>query len=485
MTLVALAIIVQVHQFFFAIADPGVGIYLYIAHLWLHAGQLPYVAAWEYKPPGLFAYIALALGLSGDRPSVALHVLTTLSTIATALILWRFATACDARGDDRAGRFAALFSVLTSTENEGYLGDAEVLAQPFIAAAFLLARIAGSRGDLAAAAGLCAGIALQMKLSLLPIVLLPGLMLLRDRRWQPVAAYAAGFVAPIVADVALYAHAGALFALVDANVGATVRRVGGLRGGILRENVPWFGGELRILAPGIELALFAFSRRANADRLATWGWLVAALISIVGIGEFYDRQFVLIEAPVAVLGGIGLRVVLDAFVRSPRAARVLAITTFLVTFALHGYWETSQAATIAYHRVVLHEPTFRQDRYSATAATLRTMPAASHALYVLQLSPMLYAATGAAAPTRFPYSDHLLDPRLTSMIGISGFAELERIFETHPAVIVTGKIREPRFDRNSVSLIERHLQRDYRRVADRPAKIYLLRASTDPPNRPR
>ena len=485
MLLAAIAIVVQLHQYFFAVGDPGVGIYLYIAHLWLHRGQLPYVAAWEYKPPGLFAYIALAVRLSGDRPSIAMHVLVTLSTIATASILWRFATACDSRNDDRAGRFAALFSVLTSTENEGYLGDSEMLAAPFIAGAFLLARVAGPRVELAASAGLCAGIALQMKLSLLPIVVVPALMLARDRGWQTVLAYVGGFVLPILGDVALYANAGALPVLIDANVGATVRRLAGLHGGILRENLPWFAGELRILAPAVELAPFAFVRRANAVRLATWGWVAAALVSILAIGEFYDRQFVLVEAPIAVLGGIGLRVVLDALRRSHRATTALVVATFVITFALHDYWETSQAATIAYHRAVLHQSAFRQDRFSATAAMLQTIPEASHSLYLLQVSPMLYARTGAAAPTRFPYSDHLLDPRLTSMIGISGRAELDRIFATHPAVVVAGKVREPRFDPSSVSLVERALQRNYSRVADGPAAIYRLRASTGAPKRPK
>ena len=480
-----IAIVVQCHQYFFALGDPGIGIYLYIAHLWVHAGELPYIAAWEYKPPGLFAYIALAIRLSGDRPSVGMHALTTLSAIVTALLLWRFAASCDAQRDDRAGRFAALFSVLTSTENEGYLGDSEILAQPFIAAAFLLARVGSARADFAAFAGLCAGCALQMKLSLFPIALVPLLMLSRERRWQTIAAYAGGFVAPILADVALYAHAGALPVLVDANVGATLRRLAGLHGGILRENLPWFGGELRILAPGIELALFALSPRANAGRLATWGWLAAALISIVGIGEFYDRQFVLIEAPVAVLGGIGLRAALDALGRSPRTTGALALTTFIVTFALHDYWETTQAATIAYHRAVLRQRTFKEDDYSATVAALRTMPDASRSLYLLQLSPMLYASVGAVAPTRYPYSDHLLDPRLTSMIGISGRAELERIFDTRPDVIATGKVREPRFDQATVSFVEGRLQRDYLRIAEHPVAIYRLKTSRDASKRPR
>ncbi len=480
-----LAIVVQLHQYFFAVGDPGIGIYLYIAHLWLHGGHLPYVAAWEYKPPGLFAYIALAIKLSGDRPSIAMHVLVTLSTIATALLLWRFATACDARQDDRAGRFAALFSVLTSSENEGYLGDSEMLAQPFVAAAFLLARIGRSRSDLAALAGLCAGLALQMKLSLLPIVFVPTLILLRERNPKTIAAYAGAFVLPIVADVAIYIRGGALHALVDANVGETVRRLAGLHGGILRENLPWFGSELRILAPAVELALLAFSRRANADRLATWGWLAAALISIVGIGEFYDRQFVLIEAPVAVLGGIGLRCALDTFVRPRRVARAATVGIFVATFALHDYWETSQAAQIAYHRMVLRQRTFKQDEYSATAAALRRIPAAARSLYLLQVSPMLYVRTGAAAPTRFPYSDHLLDPRMTTMIGISGRAELERIFATHPAVVVAGKLREPRFDPASVAFVESRLRHDYERIAEHPAAIYRLLPSAVPPMRPR
>jgi hypothetical protein len=472
-----LAFVVEAHRFLFAFGDASVGLYLYVAERLLH-GELPYLTAWEYKPPGLFAYYAVALAATGRRPALAVGTLTALSTFATALGLWRLGPLVDRTAAARSGRYAALFYVLLAPENEGYLGDAEVLLAPFATAAFVMAC-----GDVtlrtAFFAGLLASCALQMKLSVLPVIAVPALVMAsRSRRpFATVASYALAALSPFAFEAVLYARAGALPALVDANAGATFRRFAGLHGGIVRENLVWFVRQLRELAPALELAPFALPASVNARRSLSWGWLAAALISIAAVGEFYDRQFVLTVAPVALLGGLGLRAVTER-VRVPRSA-VLALV-FVATFALHDYWETAQTLGIAYGRGVLHEPAYREGSYASLLRALRRLPRGS--LFVIQESPLLYVDYGVASPTRFPYTDHLLDPRMTQMTGVPGTRELARIFARAPRIVIAGDISPARFDPAAVAFVQRCLARDYRSVGKSDGATLYERAT--PPSVP-
>jgi len=475
--LLLLALIVHAHHYLSKYSDPTVGLYIYIAELWL-GGHLPYLAAWEYKPPGLFAYLALALKFTGNNATVAIELLATLSTFVTALLLWRLAQFVDRVGSRFSGRYAALFFVLLAPENEGYNGDSEVLLSPFTAGAYLLACAGSVTLWSTALAGLLAGCALQMKLSVLPIVGLPALVMARKSRYPfaIVAAYAAGALFPFALEAALYASASAMPALVDANLGATFRRSAALRHGVSRENLFRFSAELRVLSPALEFALLASVASVNRRRLASWGWFATALASIAIIGEFYDRQFVLLKAPVALLGGIGLRVALDCIRGRPLTRAWTAAVVILTTFALHDYWETAQAATIAYHRFVLGEPEYREGPYAEIVRALRVFPRSS--LFVLQESPLLYYEFGVSSPTRFPYAEHLLDPRMVAMTGVPGRPEVARIFAKKPHIVITGQLGETRFDPMTVELIREYLRRDYYAVAtlSSQTRIYVRKS---------
>ena len=165
--------------------------------------------------------------------------------------------------------------------------------------------------------------------------------------------------------------------------------------------------------------------------------------------------------------------------------RGLAVAiVFLATFALHDYWESAQALGIVYHRDVRKETAYRVGEYARVRSAVRAMPLGS--LFVIQLSPLLYDDAGLPSPTRFPYTDHLLDPRLYAMTGVRGENELARIFAQHPRVVVAGKIREPRFDPAAVRLVEERLAREYHPVerVDERTTIYVRDAAEAAPRRP-
>ncbi len=481
--LLAGAAFVHLHRFLLPVDDPDVGVYLHVAFAWLH-GKLPYIAAWEYKPPGLFALYALALRLCGERPAVAVQALATLSTWATALALWRLGPLIDLEDGMRSGRYAAVFALLLSTEDEGYLGDAEVLIAPLIAWAFVFSLRRPRKPYTTAWCGLLCGAALQMKLTALPLCLPVAFVLMRTSRrpLRALAGMAAATLAPFGIEAALYAHFGVFAVLRDANVTATWRRFTALREGIVSENLRWFPEQLRVMAPAVELAplSFALGRQGRLAFAASWGWLAAALIAVAAAGEFYDRHFVFIVAPLALLGAIGLRV--GSRVLGARA-RTFAVVLFVATFALHDYWETAQAAALIEHRVFLGDRSWRESDYDRLITALRRSGSGS-SLYVIQLTPLLYDALGAAAPTPFADSDLLLDDRMSATTGVRGIVELMRVFRGRPRfIVVGGSLSESRFDPGAVSFVRAQLAHGYRvRCRVGVATLYERRI-TDPANR--
>lgn len=474
----ALAALLHAHQMLLPMQDESVGLYAHVARAWL-AGHAPYTTAWEYKPPGLFAIYGLALALV-PWPAIAVGVLGIACISITALALWKIGPVIDAVGGERTGRFAALFFVLLSVEDDGVVTDAEVSIDPFIALAFWLALRSPITVARAVAIGLLLGAALQGKLSaaplLAPVVLLVALV--ARTPFRAVGATLAGIAAPFIFEIAGYAAIGQLPALLFANGGATLARARGLRGGLLAENADIFAKHLRIYAPAIEFALAALGHRFTIrTALVTFGWLAAALISIVAIGEFYSRQFLLVCAPIALLAGLGLRRILTWFDARGFETRVAVAVIFLATFGLHGYFETMQAARVALGLAGV-ERLRVPDRYDAIVRGIACVRAPGDRVFLISLSPYVYDLLATEAPTRFPFTEHLLDDRMGVMIGVDPERELARIFATRPDVIVTGDAYHTnvRFARARVNEIDTRLARAYRVVARVPqATLYVRR----------
>jgi hypothetical protein len=439
--------------------DPAIGLYLHVAASWFD-GHLPYVAAWEYKPPGLFALYALALRIV-PFPVLAVQVLAIAASFATALIVMRLGTAADSRGRTSTGLLAALFFVMLSIEDEGYNGDAEVLMTPFLAGAMWVALEAPSSLRFALAVGVLLGAALQTKLSAIPMLLPPiAVLLARTRhRVRDVFACVAAIVAPFVLEAIVYAANNSFAAFFDANVGATMRRATGLRSGLLVNNLGVIPEHLRILAPPLELAPFALLHPTRRV-VAYVGWFAAAAFSIAAAGEYYAHQFVVLHAPVALLGALGLRFALDKFVRKARTARVVAVLALVLTFGLHDYYQVIHAGRVVVARQA-GKPTSTGADEPAVLRAIQATGLAKDGVFVVQQDPYIYDELGVAAPTRFAYTDHLLDDRMTGMAGIDGRREINRILDTRPAIVSIGDLDAPQLDRSLVALVRARLRRDY------------------------
>jgi len=451
--------------------DANVDTVYHVAAVWLH-GTLPYIAAWEYKPPGIFAAAAVALVVFRTA-SLANAILGTVAVFVTALgaaaIVRRFG------GSVRDASLAAIGIVLFSVEDQGVLGDAEVYVNACVTAGIAAAGSRRAWPGRAAYAGLAAAAALQVKLIALPLVVAIGVALVARvpaARARVLAIFAGVACAPFLFEAWLYARAGVFAEFWDANVEATLRRAATLRGGLRRDNAPQWFAQWRVLAPAVELAPFALLHSQRAALVPLWFWLAAAALAVAGTGEFYDRHFLLLVPPAVSLGTFGLAALLERFERP----RTLLATVGVLTFALHGYYEVAQSIGIVAHRTAGRDRVWRAGHYPLVREAVRAALGDDRSLYVIEDSPRLYDDTGAAPPTAYAFSGDLLEPPMWPMLGFRGREELLRVLATRPHIIAVGTLGG-NFDPAGVAAIRALLAKEYRFVgeADRTA-IYRLRA---------
>ena len=447
--------------------DGNVGLYFYVAHEWL-SGWLPYTRAWEYKPPGLFAVYAGGLAIF-RTPMLTAAILSATAIFCTALALRAIGRACDTEHGNAIGTVAACFYIFLSTEDAGLTGDAPILAAAFAAWAVYLYgfshRVAERPVARAFCVGLLAGLALQMKLTALPIAALLALLIAASagrRMPQMLAVFFAAAALPVLPEIYAYANAGRIAQLYDANVGATLRRlltIGGAdpRAGRLQDAM----AQTRVLAPAAELVLFAAIPPTARRVWVLFAWLACALLAILLSREYYERQFFELIAPLSILGAIGA-VRLGRLLAQPR---VTAIILVLLAFALHDYYTVRKTLQTAYERSFAHRQLYNREHLEFLLAGLREYAHGDPSLYAFQESPIVYVYLQAQPPTRYPFSADLLEPKLWPMLGFSGAAELQRIVAARPHYVLLGQADGPRDDRSALTYFARSVKMHYRLVA--------------------
>lgn len=462
--LLALATLaVRIRTFIAPPGDGNVGLYFYVAHDWL-SGWLPYTHAWEYKPPGLFALFAAGLALF-HTPTLASAILSAAAVFCTALALRAIGRSCGGAQGAAIGTIAALFYIFLTTEDAGLDGDAQVYVAAFSSWAIYLCAFCDRVADRpllrALGVGLLAGLALQMKLTALPVVTLLAVLAAAaaGRRAVPaIGLFLAACALPLVPEVVVYAHAGHLAQLYDANIGATLRRfltVGGAdpRAGRAEDAF----AQLRVLAPAPELVPFALVQPRARALWVLWAWLMSVVLVIVLSREYYDRQFFELIAPVAILGAIGA-VRFGTLLAHPRTVAAILV---LGSFALHDYYTVRKTLQTAYERRVAHQHSYNREHLEYLLSGLRAYTRGDHSIYVFQESPIVYLYLRAHPPTRYPFSADLLEPKLWPMLGFSGAAELQRIVDARPHYVLLGRPDGPRDDRHTLARFARAVRSRY------------------------
>jgi hypothetical protein len=389
------------------IDGPDDAFYAEVAHLWTR-GVLPYVGAFDVKPPGLFALVAVAQSALGPGLD-ALRAVAVLGDGVAAASLFFLGRRL---GSTALGVFAAaLYPFLSEVVagNDAYPPLAALTTLAFLAALSPLP-ILGR----AALAGLAIGAAGAVKQTAAFEAAALLAVLLRapeaaPRRIGVAAAFLAGAAAAPLGFLLYFAGHDAAGALIADTIVDALRRPASDG-----EGLSFVAGLLRFLPlqravmPIFALALLALLRRRALVRAAPGLafdaaalWFALASLAIVierSIGENYLAPTL---APGLLLAGA-------LVVFAPPALAGIAPALRL---AMAGLAAVAAALAIRVGEIRAGEARAPQETraIAAAAAAIRASePAPTDRLFVVNRSGWLYLATGLAPPTAYFFPGHTL-----------------------------------------------------------------------------
>lgn len=288
------------------------GLYAYVGDRVMRGG-LPYVDAWDQKPPAIHVTYAAMRGLWPHGSAVPAADL--LMAAIVALLLWRLGALLAPRF---AGQSAALLFLLLSNPSFARLGGVALRAQceTFIAAAvtgaFVL--LASSRNRPArwklVSAGVLFGLAFTFKYNAVVYAAAGALALWLWRRLTPSAlvAMAAGFLVPVAAFAAWFALNHAFLELYEATIAYNLRYSGETYAGpahavayLLTFPVRHARVDALWLTGGAGCAVLLVAALGARERLVAVVWVAAACLSIAINGSRDLPQYFVQAGPALAL----------------------------------------------------------------------------------------------------------------------------------------------------------------------------------------
>jgi hypothetical protein len=285
------------------------GVYFTVAA----SGDLPYVSAFDHKPPVIYGWYRLALLLNGGVASAALvHGMAAALLALTALVVYATGRAI---AGHRFGVLAALaFSLFTADQYLEFNANTEAFALLPLSLSLLTFVVGWRRGGAGwfALAGVFGAIAILTKTSmafnlLALLAFLAWMGLERERSWRPIA----------VASTAVIAGAGAVMGLAVlpwvvaghfndfwfANVTYN-QKYGAMLGGDRVLNVAQVPGP--VIAGGLALwALAAVGGVAGSlsrrMRLLVLLWIAGSFVGVSWTGRQYQHYYVQLVPGAALL----------------------------------------------------------------------------------------------------------------------------------------------------------------------------------------
>jgi len=389
------------------IDGPDDAFYAEVAHLWTR-GALPYVGAFDVKPPGLFALVAVAQLALGPGLDALRAVAVVCDAVAAAGLFFlgrRF-------GSTALGVFAAtLYPFLSEVVagNDAYPPLAALTTVAFLAALSPIPIV-----KKAALAGLAIGAAGAVKQTAAfeAVALLAVLLRAPDagpRRFVVAAAFLAAAAAAPLGFLLYFAGHGAAGALIADTVLEALRRPASEGEGLsFAAGLMRFLPLQRAVMPIFALALLALLRwralAGAAPRLVVEAaalWFALASLAIVierAIGENYLAPTL---APGLLLTGALVVFAPPALAGIAPAGRLAAVGLAAVAAALAvrvGEIRAGEARAPQETRAI-----------DAAAQAIRASgPAPTDRLYVVNRSGWLYLVTGLAPPTAYFFPGHTL-----------------------------------------------------------------------------
>ncbi|MGD1036974.1 MAG: glycosyltransferase family 39 protein [Roseiarcus sp.] len=376
--------------------------YVEVAHLWTR-GVLPYVGAFDVKPPGFFALVAAAQTLLGPSLDSLRAVAVAFDAIAAASLFFlgrRF-------GAPAVGVFAAiLYPILSElvTSNDAYSPLAALTILAFLAALspLSLMKRAALTGLLIGAAG-----AVKQTAGFEAVALLIILASAPDgagRRGGAALAFALGAgVAPLGFLVYFAGHGAAQALIDDALLGALSRPASASEGLTFLDGVGRFFLLQKSVVAIFALACLALLRRRalvkavpGAPLGALEAWFAFATLSILAQRAIAITYLGPTLAPGLLLAGLCVTRATPELERIPSALRLgaLALASIATALAIPG-----------------NDLSVRQETgaLNAAAAAIRASgPTSQDKLYVVNRGAWLYGALELPPPTKYFYPGHTL-----------------------------------------------------------------------------
>lgn len=428
--------------------------YFVVGGRMLH-GALPYVDIWDRKPIGLFLIYALIRAIGSDNV-IFVQLAGFISSVFAAYLVWRICCRYIPRWN---ALLPALLYLAWLTPFGGGDGQSPVFYNPLMLAAvwYILKAIDQNRrlslyGCVAMA---LAGTAIQIKYTAAFEGIFFGLALMwlgfkagwPYRRIFIFACLWAGIaLLPTLLVSAFYAISGHFNAYFYANFVSIFER-----GSLAR---PWLIAQLSyIVVGGFPLFLTSLAgglflwlgNHRLADKLFLSGWVTAAMIGFVSIGNFYYHYALPLIGPLLILG-------------SPIFGR-----KGLISLSLFAY--LTLRAVPANEVFIAHQT--HRSQAIISSLTHAAEPYLKHGcLFIYDGPSILYATTHSCLLTAYVYPDHLSNSVEEHSLGIDTQAEMRRILARKPALILKASrpvipILNPMTD----SLVKESLHRNYHEIA--------------------
>ncbi|HLH51510.1 MAG TPA: glycosyltransferase family 39 protein [Roseiarcus sp.] len=449
------------HVPFRAVEGSDDAFFLEIAHLWSQ-GVLPYIGAFDIKPPGLFAILVAAESALG----VGLQTIHAVSIAFDAVAATALYFLGRRLGSDAIGVASALlypFLSLFVTNNSAY---------PPLGAFTILAFLAALSPLPIARRALLAGLSIGLASTIKQTAAFEGVALLavfwrapdagRQRMKTAWLFAGAACLAPLVILLYFAAHgaAGALAQDVVANAllrpGSAIERVS-FAEGVLR----FFVYLTKPIEPLLVLACLAFLRRRvilaaapDAPIDALFLWSAAAILSAWAQHALFRAYLAPAFAPLALLANAVIVLAVPELKRIGAPLRTVAVAVLTV------------ASVLLVWKPDLDRVQDSEAIATAAQAIRATDPSPQDKLFVAGHGLSLYVATGLAPPTAYFHWEHTL----CDFPG-AGLARLAEALAAEPRYIVASARMRYRYERpESWKLVDAALSRSYRLIAHIPAK---------------
>ncbi|MFC3173332.1 hypothetical protein ACFOD9_03600 [Novosphingobium bradum] len=427
----------------------------------MHHGALPYVDVWDRKPLGLFLVYWAITGISAAP--LAYQLAATASAAGTALVIARIAMRWTGT---RGALLAGALYLVWLTPLFGFGGQSPVFYNLLVAGAALLVLRAqprlerGGNSPAASLAMVLAGCAITIKTSALFEGAYFGLVLIAATRRSPeplawlmarAARWAMLGAAPTLLIALYYAAVGHWGEWWHAMVIANLAKGGDWASSSLRLVLLW-----RLIMPMVLAAAIGLALLPRQSRSFPAGWLLAALIGLAAIPNFYPHYalpllVVLCACAAPLLGrgwlGIGIALALAGLsLRAETPFRPGQAERSARTFA-----ELAQAIR-------------------AHGGTPRT-----RGLLVYAGPAQLYPLTGNALPTPLAFETHLSQASERNVSHLDTVAELRRVLAARPGtVVVPVVVRNGPVVPETWAMVNRYVHAHCRPVMQRHVEDWLL-----------